>query len=233
MSTAAVPRPTDDKGKPLPAGKRWPITSTEMQVYIDTGELPSADAPAVAHAFHPHLKLYEATDALEIVREWLCESEGELTPEIEALLNDAALDFDLKAERVALMVREFITEGEAIAAEAERLAARAKAREKGAERLKAYLHREMTAAERPVVKRPLVTIRVQASAPSVRGELPEEKLRNLAQIAPSLVRHVPEKFNLDARALLAAEKNGEQPLEQHGELLAGIEIVRGSHVRIY
>lgn len=32
------------KGKVPPPGKRWPVSSIESQIYIDTGELPDADA---------------------------------------------------------------------------------------------------------------------------------------------------------------------------------------------
>lgn len=38
----------------LPAGKRWPITSVESQVYIDTGELPAAQVCKCGHGREWH-----------------------------------------------------------------------------------------------------------------------------------------------------------------------------------
>lgn len=164
--------------------------------------------------------LYERTEALAIVDQWLMESGGELTPEIEELLEQAAGQWADKVERVALKVRELEATAKAVKEEADRLAARVKALENGARSLKGYLQQQLNAIEVREVKRPLVTVRLQNSPPAARCAVPVEAL------PPELVRVIPERREFDARAALAAHKAG-------AALPAGVEIVQGTHVRLY
>lgn len=181
----------------------------------------------------PYLKLYEATDAIDIVREWLVESEGELTPEIEALLNDAHDDFDAKVERVALLAEEKGANADAAEATAKaieevamRHRLRARVERNGVATLKEYLKREMTAADRLKVERPLARVRVQKnSAPAVKSTLDEHAIEQLfTKASPFAVRTVT--FSLDSKAVVAAAKREET-------LPNGIVVEYGTHVRIY
>lgn len=193
---------------------------------IDT--TPPEASPTPVPAPRPRLTLYDATDALLTVREWLEESEGELTPEIEALLARAEGDFETKCERVALFIREQEAEAAAIEQEVARLALRLKARQRTATNLKAYLQREMERAERVEVKRPLVTLRLQKSAPAVTavlvgdGDLPA--LRGDPAWAPFLAE-VPASVRLDRKALIDAWRAG-QPIP------AAVTVEQRLHLRL-
>lgn len=176
------------------------------------------------------LKLYDTVDELETVREFLLESEGgELTPEMEALLDHAVAGFEAKVERVALMVRELTATAEAIETEAKRVAARAKAATRAAESLKGYLKHQLERADVTSVKGVLATVRVQANPPKVVGTAHADELYQLRELFQSpLVRYIPPapaRYELDAKAVVAAWKAGE-------DLPAGISIEVGSHLRI-
>lgn len=154
------------------------------------------------------LKLYETVDALDQVAVWLAEAEGELTPEIEAALEAAGIDFTDKVERVAIKVLELRATAKAQKEEAERVAARAKASQRDADSLARYLRQQLDRAGVPRVEGLRCTVAVQTNPPSIVGELDEQALRTLAVIEPTLVRRVPETFALDRRAALEAVKNG-------------------------
>lgn len=170
------------------------------------------------------LKLYETTDELLTVREFLLESEdGELTPEMEQLLDHATGNFDEKVERVALVIRELVASAKGINDEAERLAARARSAERAASRLKAYLLAQLLRADVKKVERPLATVRVQANPPSVRSSLAPEAVLALRQTP--LVRVIPERVELDSKSIITAWKAGEA-------LPEGVTVEQGCHLRI-
>ena len=180
------------------------------------------------------LRLYEATDALDTVREWLLEhddeiraSEGALPDELAALLEEAEGTFREKAERVALFIRELLANAEAVKAEEARLCARRKHYEKSAEGLKAYLLFQMQAAEIPKIEGKLITLRVQKSPPSVKVLIEQEKLAEMRESPETMlyVETVPESYRVDTDYAKAIWKNG-------GTLPQGIEITQKSHVRI-
>lgn len=151
------------------------------------------------------MKLYESVAALAIVTEWLEESGGELTPEITELLDAAEGDFEAKVERVALYIKTLDAEAAAIKAEEQRLAARRKARENGADRIRTYLENWMTAAGKESVKTPLVTAAIQNNPPSVVCELDDEALVELAENGFSYVT-AKTVVSLDKKAILADAK---------------------------
>lgn len=156
------------------------------------------------------LKLYETVAALDIIEGWLLENDGELTPEHEALLEQACHDFTDKCERTALKVKELQRAAEGAKEESKRLAALASSRERAADRLKAYLERNMKAANRPKVSGILVSLSLQKNAPSVVApNWDEDELRNLASYMPQFVRHIPESFALNKEAIKQAAKAGE------------------------
>src|SRR4051812_40937530 len=101
-------------------------------------------------------RLYERREAIDIVREWLEESEGELTPEIEDLLAKAHEDFDTKVERIAMLIQEkelaaeiALSTAKAIESKAKLHRDRARVEQNGVDRLKDYLKRELIAAGTP------------------------------------------------------------------------------------
>lgn len=172
------------------------------------------------------MRLYEATEALRIGDEWLEETGGELTPELEALLDEAEGTFADKVERVALKVRAFEAEAKAIKDEEGRLTARRMARENAAKNLKLYLQRCLEGAGKEKVNGLLVTVAVQQNPPSVQvGAAVDEE--ELYAAGCQYVERVPERFVLDKRALLDAYKtSGDSVLPN------GVTVTRSTSLRI-
>lgn len=171
------------------------------------------------------LRLYEATAALAILEQWLFESEGELTPEIEALLAQAEGDFAKKVEQVALFIRGRLATAAAIKEEEARLAALRKTEENAAERLKAYLLRELTAAGKDKVEGTLAKVRIQKNPPAVKSILTDDDILKLYDERPEYVTLIPAQLKLNSRAALDAWKAGD-------ELPPGLAVEQGTHVRI-
>ncbi len=124
------------------------------------------------------MRLYEIADEYRRIAGLIDDAAGELSPELEADLDSVSASLADKAESIAALVREADAEADAYAAEMARLAARKKAAEGRADRLKAYLLAAMEAASVPKIKGPLWTVSArQASRPVIRwegsGEVPE------------------------------------------------------------
>lgn len=184
------------------------------------------------------MKLYEATDAIEIVRDWIFEhdeelraNEGVLPDELAELLAQVEGDFATKAERVALFARELAATGKAIKEEEERLRARRKSMESTVDGLKRYLEINMLATEKMRIDGKLVTLRIQLNGPAVVSTLDDAALLRLWESwrgevdGPVLVKQIPASYVLDRKAVLDAHKLGV-------ELPAGISIERGASLRI-
>lgn len=157
--------------------------------------------------------LYELADARDILDHWLAESEGELTPEIEVLLNELEGAIDEKVERVALYIIEQLSHAKAIKAEEERLAQRRRAREKAADSLKHYLAQQLDRFGKQKVAGTYCTVAFQKNPPSVTPvvESDDADFRNVFMIAPEFVTRVPESFSWNKRAILDAAKSGPLP----------------------
>lgn len=173
-------------------------------------------------------KLYEIADAREILESWVAESEGEWTPEMEALLADLDGKADEKIERVALYIRELTAAAAGVKVEEDRLTARRKAREKAVESLKAYLMREMDRLGKTKVQGLLATVAIQRNPPSVTCDLSDDALHDAWLSQDTLgefVREVPASYRIDREQVLLAYKNG-------GVVPEPIMVTVGSHVRI-
>lgn len=178
------------------------------------------------------IKLYEFGPMRETLDQWLDEGEGELTPELEALLAEWNEKADEKIERVALYVRELLSKASAVKEEAQRLAAMQKRHEKAAESLKGYLLRQMETLQKPKVNGLLCTVAIQAnSQPSVTCELSAAELgQHYLGCMPDspiqqFVKEVPVTWTLDRASILDAWKSGEP-------MPAEIVVEKGSHLRI-
>lgn len=172
------------------------------------------------------ITLYEIADLRDLLDAKLSETDGELTPELEAEM--AALDVaaDDKIERVALYIREQTSTAEAIEAEAKRLQARAAAKLNAARSLKQYLEREMARLGKTKVTGLLATVAMQKNGPSVVGDLTQEQLDALYTTdAGRFVRFTPATFSLDRKAVLAAHK-ADQPIPE------GLTVVQTESLRI-
>lgn len=171
------------------------------------------------------LKGYELAGEWAALDELLLETGGELTPEIEQLLEQLEGTTTEKLEKIGLVAQRYVNDAKAIALELERLTARKQTFENGAKKMKSYAGRILDAIGKPSVKGVLCTVAWQNNAESVVGELTEEQLRELAFVAPQIVRIIPEKLELDRRAALEYSREGNALPEQ-------LTIERGRHVRI-
>lgn len=181
------------------------------------------------------IRLYEAVDGIDTVREWIDEHAEELLaaggdldqlPELAELLELAEGQLAGKVESVGLYIRELTATAAAIKEEAQRLDARARHALAAAASLKRYLLINMERAELKRVDGKLVTVRVQASPPAVTHDLTDEDLRALyvIPVGPRFVTRT-EVFAIDRKVALTAEQAGEA-------LPAGVHVTRGTHIRI-
>lgn len=178
------------------------------------------------------MKLYEITNARDVLDTWLAESEGEMTPELEAMLNELDGQADEKIERVALYVRERLANAEAVKVEQQRLLGIQKREEKAAESLKAYLKRQMEALGKTKVNGLLATIAIQKnSQPSMTHVLTGDALAlHFAGLIENskveqFVREIPVSYTIDRDAVLTAWRAGDALPDE-------IIVEHGTHLRI-
>lgn len=171
--------------------------------------------------------LYELANARDILDEFLAESEGEVTPALEALLEELDGKAEDKIERVGLYIREQLATANAIDEEAKRLAARSAARKRAAEGLKAYLKRQMERLDKTKVDGLLCTVAIQKnSQPSVTSSCEPNALYAIDEARPFVKRAEVVTYTIDREALLAAWK------ADPSSVPAAIVVEQGTHVRI-
>lgn len=171
--------------------------------------------------------LYEIADMRDVLDTWLAETDGELTPELEALLAELAGKADEKIERVALYIRERLARAKAVKDEADRLTALAKANERAADSLKLYLKRQMERLGTTKVHGLLCDVAIQRnSQPTVTTALEPADLYQLDSARPFVIRAEVVQYRLDRDALLAAWK------ADANSVPAAIVVEQGTHVRI-
>lgn len=161
------------------------------------------------------MRLYELPAEVRRIDDLLTESEGEITPEIEAALAAMEIEKADKVDAIGALIAEAKRESDAVSAEATRLAERSGRLCRRAENLKAYLHRNMDAMGETKIKGRLFTASVcKNSAPSIRwsgeGEIPRAFRRT--------------RVELDGTEALAAYKAGDLP--------DGFTVNYGTHLRI-
>jgi hypothetical protein len=192
------------------------------------------------------IKLWEATDAIEIVREWIDEhdeelraNEGVFPPELAELLDQVSADFTTKAERVGLFIRELNATGKAIKEEEERLRARRKSIENTADGLKRYLEMNMLIAEKMRIDRPLITLRIQKNPPSckVEREIPEDELATWFALDERLVVYTPPQpahYSLNPSGVITASKKFDEKGKVTGyeSPIEGVVVSQGASLRI-
>lgn len=162
------------------------------------------------------MKLYEIGEELRrLLADAVNEQTGEISAELEARLSALEGAFNEKVERIALLALETQTDAEGILMEADRLAHRALAHRRAAERLKNYLAREMEATGIRRVDGKLATVSLVASPPSLRVVSEQDIPAEYWMPRPPKLKRAEA-----IRALVA------------GERIPGLELVRGNHIRI-
>jgi hypothetical protein len=143
------------------------------------------------------LKLYELSQNYIQLLELADSLDEETFKDTLSSLEEAIED---KVENVAKLVRCLDVDIEAIKSEEKRLADKRKALENKVTSVKSYVQHEMEVAGLNKVKRPTVTVSIQANPPSV--DVMDESL------IPSIYM-VPQPSKIDKRAILTALKEGE------------------------
>lgn len=111
------------------------------------------------------IKLYETTEAKLYIDTLLAETEGEITPEIEQLMDEADMAFTGKVEAVAAKIRELELFADAADTEVKRIAALGKSARAQAGSLSRYLLVNMQRVDMPKVATPRFKISVRENPP--------------------------------------------------------------------
>ena len=162
------------------------------------------------------LRLYDLPGEFAAIEREIDESDGELSPDLEARIDALELTLEAKADAIAGLIRSADAESEAVDLEVQRLTARRNAARNRATRLKQYLHDTLDRLGRDRVEGRRFKVRLQRNgSPSIRWtRLPDD-------LPPEFRRVTIEP---DGKAALAAYKAGELP--------EGFEATVGRHVRI-
>lgn len=153
--------------------------------------------------------LYGLADLRVIIDQALEESEGEVTPEIQAALDQWELDFPKKAEAVALYMKHWSDLADVAKQEAKRLESIAASRQRRADSLKRYLEEQMLRSGVERVESPFFRqFAITNNPPAVVEVVPtdETDFREIAMTSPELVTRVPESFRWAKDAIKAAAK---------------------------
>lgn len=156
--------------------------------------------------------MYELANMQDALLALVADQDGEITPEQEALWDQVQEKFETKVEKSVLFLHELDGEAERIKAQEERLAARRKAVERDAQRIRSLLLDRMQRFGKAKVKTPLASAwlaETQAFAELVSCD--QADLRSVASFAPQFVKHVPESFSWDKNAVKDAAKAGPLP----------------------
>lgn len=162
------------------------------------------------------MRLYDLAEAYQALLLEIEESNGVLSEDLDARLDEIGDALTAKADACAAMVRTLEAEAAAFKEEADRFGAKRKAAEAGAARLKTYLKSCLELAGERKVKGARFTVAIQANAPSVELEETDPEA-----LPPEFVR---VKKEVDKTAIKTAL--------QAGEPLAFARLVQTESVRI-
>lgn len=138
--------------------------------------------------------------------------------DFETALGQLQDEISTKAGNIAGLVRSLEAEAQAFSAEMQRLKGHADAHKRKADRLKAYLLENLTAAGLSSVKTALFNVRVQNSPPAC-------KVDDAAAVPELFQRVIPAQIVPDVRSIIEAWK-------QTGEQVPGATVTVGQHIRI-
>jgi hypothetical protein len=166
--------------------------------------------------------LYELSADLLALEDRLADMPADATPEtVQALMAeyfDTTEARDEKAGTIARMVKANEAEAGAIDIEIERLVARREARKRRAVWYRAYLFDQMVTMGVTKIATPLFNLRIQDnSQPTVRVTDQNAIPRRFQIVMPPTIK-------IDTAAIREAAAGG--------EVIDGVEVVRGSHLRI-
>lgn len=161
--------------------------------------------------------LYQLSGQFAAIMAQIAEAEGELTPELEALLDDAGVALAEKVDAVAAFVRERRAHAESCRGEAKFFADKAKAFDAKADALEAYLLRCIT----------------EAGLPAVDGKRfrVARRLNPVAVVLDVKADALPEAYRR-TKTTIEADKAAIKKALESGEEIAGAKLVRNERVEI-
>lgn len=147
--------------------------------------------------------LYELSESLARINDELVATGGELTIDLEKLLDECSLAFKEKAESIGKWRLNLNGEIAALDSEIVRLVNRKVARENLNNRLKEYVKVSMEKAGIEKLTFGSFTFRLQANPPSV-------EVWNEKEVPAKFITIIPESKSIDKKGILAALKKGEE-----------------------
>ena len=145
--------------------------------------------------------LYELSTELALINDEIISADGELTPDLEARLDSASLDFKAKSQGIAKWTLDIAGVESMIETEIARLQRKKRIAENLRTRLTAYIKACMERADVQKIESPTITLRIQRNPASVEI-VAEDKL-------PAKFIRIKQITELDKTGMLAALKNGE------------------------
>lgn len=142
------------------------------------------------------MKLYELAQNYARLMEMAEEMESDALVDTLESLQD---EIEEKAENIAKLVKNLEADAKIIKEEEQRLADRRRSIESKVTRLKEYLQQQLEVAGLQKVKRPTITVAIQANPPSV--EIADEKLIPSEFMIP--------QYKVDKKSIMERLKNGE------------------------
>lgn len=143
------------------------------------------------------MKLYELAQNYAQLLEMAEEMESDALVDTLESLQDAIED---KAENIAKFIRNLEADAKIIREEEQRLAERRRAIESKVDKLKMYLQEQLETAGLQKVKRPTITVAIQANPPSVDV---------IDETAIPIDFLIPQAPKVDKRSILERLKKGE------------------------
>ncbi len=145
--------------------------------------------------------LYELSTELATINDEIISTDGELSPDLEARLDNVSLDFRAKSQGIAKWTLDIAGVESMIETEIARLQRKKKVAENLRTRLTAYIKACMEQADVQKIESPTITLRIQKNPPSVEV-LAEDRL-------PARFIRIKQITEIDKTGMLVALKNGE------------------------
>ena len=173
------------------------------------------------------MSLYSLPLDFAMLYRQLEESEGEITPELEAQFDELMAEGKDRIEAGVCVMRNLLADSEKSKAESDFFAARAKRQANQAERLKALILNLVQQSFGGEVKTDRFTVKAQLSAKQFTVELaPDADMEKFAAMYPSFVRTTPPVL---AKDVLKAAVREHHPLPPE---IAVIEIPQTHSLRV-
>ncbi len=145
--------------------------------------------------------LYELSTELALLNDEIISADGELSPDLEARLDNVSLDYRAKSQGIAKWTLDIAGAESMIDTEIARLQRKKRVAENLRTRLTAYIKTCMEQADVQKIESPTITLRIQKNPPSVEI-LAEDQL-------PARFIRIKQITELDKTGMLFALKNGE------------------------